>query len=142
MKRTLLIILGFQCLFLYGWAQSNSIIQIRSAEEEAEKQTEMMQRELLLTQEQHDTIFRMNLKYAKARRISNTRGEMLERLNMMYNELKQILTEEQYHQFMNCQLNNGPKRPVSFIKRGHPDTEGQEIIVTKGRSDTIIQSNK
>lgn len=141
MKRTLLIILGFQCLFLCGWAQSNSIIQIRSAEEEAEKQTEMMQRELLLTQEQHDTIFRMNLKYAKARRISNTRGEMLERLNMMYNELKQILTEEQYDQFMNCQL-NGPKRPVSFIKRGHPDTEVLGIIVTKGIPDTIIQSNK
>lgn len=127
MIRTFCTIVLIQSAALCCWGQSENGRYARSAEEEAEKQTEMMQRELQLTQEQRDTIFRINLKYAKARRISNTRGEALDRLNKMDGELKQILTAEQYHQFMNCQLNDGPKRSVPFIKRNQHDADGQQI---------------
>lgn len=108
----IVVVAGSYLLRVYGQPMC-----FRTAEEEAEKQTEMMQHELELTQAQRDTIYLINLKYAKARRISNTRAEMLARITKKTEELKGVLTAEQYHQYMNCQLENGNKRVVPVIRK-------------------------
>ncbi len=100
----------------------------RTAEEEAEKQTEMMQHELELTREQRDTIYQINLKYAKARRVSNTRAEMLARINQKTEELKRVLTKEQYHQYMNCQLGDGNRRMVPVLRKQPSPVDSGGII--------------
>ncbi|MCM1034011.1 MAG: hypothetical protein NC038_01655 [Paludibacter sp.] len=134
MKRISLSILAM-LTFLFVMAQSENVHCMRSAEDEAEKQTEMMQRELQLTPAQRDSVYAINLKYAEARRISNTRGEALERLNAMDAELKEVLTPEQYYKFMNVQLNNGPKRPATVVKRMNQETLQRRTL--RGDVDSI-----
>ena len=98
----------------------------RTPEEVARKQTEMLIRDLEIKDSmQIDTIYRIHLRYARLRQVSNTRAEHLERVQQMYNELRQVLTTEQYEQFMNQQLES-PRRPQSVCKMpqntqgGHP----------------------
>lgn len=88
----------------------------RTPEEVARKQTEMLIRDLEIKDSlQIDTIYRIHLRYARLRQVSNTRAEHLERVQQMYNELRQVLTTEQYEQFMNQQLES-PRRPQSVCK--------------------------
>lgn len=88
--------------------------QHRTPEEIARKQNAMLARELDLTDSiQLDTLYRMHLKFAKLRAISNTRAEDIERLQAMTQELKGILTAEQYQQFMNRQVDDRPRGPHS-----------------------------
>ncbi len=123
MKRTILF-LSFVCLAICVMAQPPRLpFSGCTAEEEAEKQTVMMQYELKLTQEQRDTIYQINLKYAQARRVSNTRAEMIERINQKMQEFKGVLTKEQYNQYMNCQLEDGNSKRCAPIFR-HPNDSG------------------
>ncbi len=88
----------------------------RTPEEIARKQTEMLIRDLEIKDSmQIDTIYRIHLRYARLRQVSNTRAEHLERVQQMYNELRQVLTQEQYDRFMNQQLES-PRRPQSVCK--------------------------
>ena len=82
-----------------------------TAEETARKQTEMLVRDLDITDSLlTDTIYRIHFKYAVLRQVSNTRAEHLERIQQMYGELQQVLSKEQYTRFMNQQL-CAPRRP-------------------------------
>jgi len=81
------------------------------------KQTEMLQRELALTQQQYDTIYRIHLKYAKLRQVSNTRAEMLERMNNMTGEVLNMLTPKQKQLFLGKQMDPQPKRPQQHVVR-------------------------
>lgn len=89
----------------------------RTAEEEAMKQTEMLQRELTLTPEQRDTIYRIHLKYARLRRESNTRQEMLERMNAMMAELLSVMTKSQQQLFLGKQIDFEPRRQQNRVAR-------------------------
>ncbi|MGN0236208.1 MAG: hypothetical protein ACI4BD_07880 [Paludibacteraceae bacterium] len=98
----------------------------RTPEEVARKQTEVLVRDLGIKDSlQADTIYRIHLRYARLRQVSNTRAEHLERVQQMYQELKQVLTQEQYEEFMNQQLES-PRRPQPVCKmpkspqNGHP----------------------
>lgn len=94
----------------------------RTPEESARKQTEMLVRRLHLTDSvQRDTLYRMHLKYAKQRAISNTVREDLERRLAVNEELKGILTPEQYEQFQNLQIQSGPRRPQQAVGRVVPN---------------------
>lgn len=68
----------------------------RTPEQEAEKQTETMQRELDLTPEQATLIHDINLKYAEERQQTNTRAEAMKRMLHKNEDYKRVLTEEQY----------------------------------------------
>lgn len=82
----------------------------RTAEEEAQKITEMLCREVGgVDSVQRDTIYRMNLQMARARRISNTRQEELDRRVKAMQILREILTPQQYDRFANRQIE--PSRP-------------------------------
>lgn len=108
-------------------SESSPCIPQRTPEEIARKQTEMLVRDLCIKDSlQIDTIYRIHLRYARLRQVSNTRAEHLERVQQMYGELRTVLTQEQYEQFMNQQLES-PRRPQSVCKmpqNTHPDRLG------------------
>lgn len=83
----------------------------RTPEDIALKQTEMLVRELGIQDSVvRDTLFRMHLKFAQKRAISNTRAQALQYMQEANMELQQILTPEQYQQYMNQQVNYAPHR--------------------------------
>lgn len=99
----------------------------RTAADIASKQTEMLIRELNITDSVlRDTLYRMHLKYAELRTISNTRNEAMQRMIQMQEELKNILSPEQFEAFMNRQLNHNPRspqRPCNWIAPHPVDTQ-------------------
>lgn len=108
MKKFLFILLLIAPLFLVH-AQSNH--PQRTPEDIARKQTEMMVRELgIQDMDIKDRIYHMHLKFARKRAVSNTRAEALQYMQEANKELKQLLTPEQYQQFMNQQINHESHR--------------------------------
>jgi len=103
MKNIFLLILLVGSSFT-AFAQNEDFRPSRTPEEEALKQTEMLSRELSLSEQQRDTVYRIHLKYARLRQVSNTRAEGLERLNAMTKELLAIMTPEQQEAFLNKQI--------------------------------------
>lgn len=90
----------------------------RTPADMARKQTEMMVRELGIQDSVvRDTLYRMHLKFAQKRAISNTRAEAMLYMQEANEELKQILTHEQYQQFMDQQVNHAPHHPRSPYNR-------------------------
>ena len=90
---SLFIFLLTQILPIYG--QENLTVPKRTPEQEAVKQTEKLQQELNLNQEQANHIYEINLRYARERQISNKRSEALERMKNKNADIQQILSPEQ-----------------------------------------------
>lgn len=93
-----------------AFAQNDEYRPSRTPEEEALKQTEMLSRELTLSEQQRDTVYKIHLKYALMRQVSNTRAEGLQRLNAMTKELLSVMTPEQQEAFLNKQIEPHPRR--------------------------------
>ena len=92
-------------------AQEQNVRPQRTPEEEASKQTERLVRELGIKDSVRiDTIYRMRLKYARIRQKGLTRAENMERMQSIYNELKQLLTPDEFERFMNHPVEQ-PRRP-------------------------------
>lgn len=90
----------------------------RTPEDIASKQTEMLVRELNIQDSLvRDTLYRMHLKFATKRAVSNTRAEAMQYMQEANIELQQILTPEQYQQFMNQQVNHTPHSPRPHYNR-------------------------
>lgn len=103
----------FCVLFLGGavWAQEPTDRPQRTPEEEALRQTTRLVRELGIRDSNRiDTIYRMHLKYAVFRQKGLTRAENMERMQAIHNELKLLLTEEEFERFMNHPAEQ-PRRP-------------------------------
>jgi len=77
------------------YSQQNSVVPNRTPEQEASKQTEKIQQELNLNQEQTNKVYEINLRYARERQLSNNRSEALERMKNKNAEIKQVLSPEQ-----------------------------------------------
>lgn len=83
----------------------------RTPQEEALKQTMRLVRELGITDSVRiDTLYRMHLKYALVRQKGLTRAQNLERMQAIHNELKSLLTPEEFERFMNHPAEL-PRRP-------------------------------
>ncbi len=83
----------------------------RTPEEEAMKQTMRLQRELGIRDSVRiDTLYRMHLKYARIRQKGLTRAQEMDRMNAIYAELKNLLTPNEFEQFMNHPAEQ-PRRP-------------------------------
>ena len=109
MKNILLVLL-LTVSSVVVMAQNDDFRPSRTPEEEALKQTEMLSRELSLSEQQRDTVYKIHLKYAIQRQISNTRAEGLARLNAMTQELLAVMTPEQREAFLNKQIEPHPRR--------------------------------
>lgn len=74
----------------------------RTPEEEALKQTMRLFRELDIQDSiRFDTIYNMHLKYARWRQKGLTRAENMQRMQAIQEELKRLLTPEEFERFMN-----------------------------------------
>ena len=83
----------------------------RTPEDEAIKQTVRLVRELDIKDSvRFDTLYKMHLKYARVRQKGLTRAQEMERMNAIYAELKRLLTEKEFDQFMNHPVAQ-PRRP-------------------------------
>ena len=82
----------------------------RTPEQIAQKQTERLQRDLQLTTEQRDTIYRIHLKYVNLRKEDEMRDSTELRIKNMIEEVLPILTEEQKVAFYQFLKEIGPKR--------------------------------
>ena len=83
----------------------------RTPEEEAIKQTERLVRELGIRDSVRiDTLYKMHLKYAIQRRSGLSRAQEFARMNAIVEELKKLLTPEEFEQFMNHPAEQ-PRRP-------------------------------
>lgn len=102
------------CVLFFGgavWAQEPTDRPQRTPEEEALRQTTRLVRELGIRDSNRiDTIYRMHLKYAVFRQKGLTRAENMERMQAIHNELKLLLTEEEFERFMNHPAEQ-PRRP-------------------------------
>ncbi len=82
----------------------------RTPEEIAQKQTERLGRDLQLTPEQRDTIYKINLKYISMRSENETRDSTESRISRMIAELMPLLTDEQKEAYVQFLREIGPKR--------------------------------
>ena len=101
------------CALLAGslMAQEPADRPQRTPEEEASKQTERLVRELGIKDSVRvDTIYRMHLKYAKIRQKGLSRAENMDRMQSIYNELKRLLTPDEFERLMNHPAEQ-PRRP-------------------------------
>ena len=90
----------------------------RTIEEVAMKQTEMLVRNLDITDSLvRDTLYRLHLKHARMRNPNATREEIHQRVLQFTAELKQILTPQQYNKFTTEQAAHKPRRPQPPLNR-------------------------
>ena len=83
----------------------------RTPEDEALKQTIRLIRELSISDSVRiDTLYRMHLKYARIRQKGLTRAQEMDRMNAIMGELKNLLTKDEFEQFMNHPAEQ-PRRP-------------------------------
>ncbi len=114
MKRLFYIILllsNMLCIDMYAQQPHHPK---RSPEEEAAKHTEMMKRNLNLTAYQLDTIFLINLRFAKLRRTARSRNEVMDFFMQLNEELRNILTIEQYEKHLQLQKEHRQKKTPIF----------------------------
>lgn len=90
-----ILLLAFGASVLSVQAQEAPVVMQRTPEQEAAKQTEKLQQELSLTQEQVRRVYEINLRYARARQASNTRTEAMERMKNKNADLEKVLTIDQ-----------------------------------------------
>lgn len=82
-------------MVLPNYGQDNAVIPQRTPEQEATKQTEKLQQELDLNQEQAKQVYEINLKYARERQVSNTRSAAMERMKNKNAAIERVLNEDQ-----------------------------------------------
>ena len=99
----------------------------RTAEERAMKQTEMLVRDLDIRDSAiRDTLYRVHLRYAKARSKSSSRSEAVERMNRLLGELKVILTPKQFER-----LQAIPRQQGARAHRAERDSLAPDTTLTK-----------
>lgn len=97
-KKYILIILISFPFFAFAQDIENDS---RSPEQEAAKQTEKMQKELNLTEEQVKSIYDINLKYARERQQFNKRSDAVNRIKRKNDEISRILNDKQNFELQN-----------------------------------------
>ncbi len=95
LMKIILFVFLMLCSIVSDFGQDSSIAPQRTPEQEAAKQTEKLQQELNLSQEQAKQVYEINLKYARERQISNTRSEAMERMKNKNADIQRVLNDEQ-----------------------------------------------
>ena len=91
-----------------AFAQEQSCVPRRTAEERAMKQTEMLARDLNISDSiVRDTLYRIHLRYAKSRVKPTSRTEAVERMNSLLSELKGVLTPKQFERLQSIPRQHG-----------------------------------
>lgn len=105
------------------------IIPEQTPEELAQKQTEMMVRDLDIADTAvRDTLYRLHLKYARMRKPSSTREEGHRLMMQLTEELKSILTPAQFNKFISLRAKHAPRRPRPPFRLPAPSTHGEPFL--------------
>lgn len=110
MRFVFLFIVLLSCINLSSnnSTQENATAPSRTPEQEAALQTQKMQQELNLTQEQTRAIYEINLKHARERQVSNSRSQALERVRNKDTEVREVLSRDQYNRLQDKRYERYP----------------------------------
>lgn len=116
----------------------------RTAKDIALKQTKRMAVELGITTDtiRCERLFHLHLKYANMRNINDTRDDILHRMKQMQEDLKQLLSPEQFTAFINQQLNyksRTPKHTCNWFSSNHPHSSSDTTHSTSTEEHTPPQ---
>lgn len=134
-----------------SFGQESTSIPERTPEQEAAKQTEKLQQELNLSTEQARQVHEINLKYARARKVSNTRMDAIQRIKDKEIELSRILSDQQQSQLQNkryerSSFQSNDNRQVNPAVRQPTDNTNQtnryNSTGTNQRSELQAESNR
>ncbi len=109
---------------------SNTFVQeiatapARTPEQEAAIQTQKMQAELNLNDNQAQEIYEINLKHARERQVSNSRSQALERVKNKDHEIQRVLTPDQYNRLQDKRYERYPSGSTQ-INRTTPQQRTQ-----------------
>lgn len=135
MRRSSLYIVVLFLTFTFSLnanAQSTPVTD-RTAEQEAVKQTEKLQQELNLSNQQAKSIYDINLKYALERKQSNKRTDAINRIKKKNDEINRVLNNRQREEL---QTKRSTVQSVEIDgQRRYSSTD------TKGRVDNNSRSN-
>lgn len=129
----IILLLSILLVSANTYSQESTNIPERTPEQEAAKQTEKLQQELDLSSEQARQVHEINLKYARARKVSNTRIEAIQRIKDKEVELSRILNEQQQ-----SILHNKRYERSSF--QSTENRQGNQAIRQSSESRTQISS--
>lgn len=113
LKIILLIVFAFFAN-VTSYAQEATSTPERTTEQEATRQTEKLQQELNLNEEQTKQVHEINLKYARERQVSNSRSEALQRVKNKESDLQRILRPDQYNRLQNKQFERSGSSSPDF----------------------------
>lgn len=85
----------------------------RTPQQIAERQTERLQRDVNLTEQQRDTVYAIHLKYAERRRENEDRSHVMIRMDSLREDLKGVLTDEQFKLLQQKRRETGPQRQAT-----------------------------
>lgn len=109
MRFYLTFLVTFCCIFItLGTTQEPAPAPVRTPEQEAALQTQKMQKELNLNNDQLQSIYEINLKHARERQVSNSRSKALERSRNKNSEIRQVLTPDQYNRLQDRRYERYP----------------------------------
>ena len=117
-------------------AQETPVVMQRTPEQEAAKQTEKLQQELSLTQEQVRKVYEINLRYARARQVSNTRTEAMERMKNKNADLEKVLTADQNERLQSKRYERSNFDPNSA--RMSTQSASQQVVGSRPITDSRL----
>lgn len=131
--RNLMLIILFLCSAIVSSQETTAIRPIRTAEEEAQKRTQRLSRELLLDSLQRDTVYQINLIFAKERRENEfSKTDYANRTKRYNSMLQNVLTKEQFSRFLQLQQQTTARRQVMTRV-----VSARDSIIKKTISDSI-----
>lgn len=101
MKSRIVYIMLFTLLFFASKIAAQTSTDQRTPEQEATKQTEILQSELNLSPEQTKQVYQINLRYEKVRQNTSSRKTALQVIRQKNEEIQQVLTQQQKGQLQN-----------------------------------------
>lgn len=138
-KFILLIILAAINTSVFSVAQTVSVTD-RTPEQEAIKQTEKLQSELKLTDEQAKTVYEINLRYARERQLSNSRSQAMERIRNKNEEIQEVLSPQQYDE-LKYRKNDVQTVEIDNAKRYIRTNPQNRVNNTDVKSPTVKSRN-
>lgn len=138
-KFILLIVLAAINTSVFSVAQTVSVTD-RTPEQEAIKQTEKLQSELKLTDEQAKTVYEINLRYARERQLSNSRSQAMERIRNKNEEIQEVLSPQQYDE-LKYRKNDVQTVEIDNAKRYIRTNPQNRVNNTDVKSPTVKSRN-
>jgi len=145
LKIKFLFILFLCPILIFG--QENASMPERTPEQEAAKQTEKLQQELNLSTEQARQVHEINLKYARARQVSNTRMDAIQRIKDKEVELSRVLSEHQQSVLQNKRYEKSSFQPQvgnnqqRSVQQSESNRQPAKAIEAERNSSTVRQNN-